>query len=207
MITEGVTDTLLIVLRKILQCPQFENFALGGGTSLALRYGHRKSVDIDLFSAKSFNSEALLETIKNSFRDVDIHNRTKGSLCVSMSGVKLDILQHSFPMLAPVEFLEDIKCVSLKDLAAMKVNAVTNRGSKKDFIDLLLLHQNVIPLADAVELFSKKYSKASRFLAKKSLLFFEDAENEPDPVFLNNWTWQYVKKEMTILSENLIKIN
>ncbi len=87
----------------------------------------------------------------------------------------------------------------------MKINAVTNRGSKKDFTDLLELHLQGIPLSEALDNFIEKYN-GNRLLAVRSLLWFEDAENEPDPVFLNNLSWDFVRSEMQKLSDNLISL-
>lgn len=84
--------------------------------------------------------------------------------------------------------------ISLDDMAAMKVNAVTNRGLKKDFSDILMLHQQGLTIWNALELFCIKYGDAGRFNAIRSLNWFGDAEDEPDPLYINGWTWNYVKK-------------
>lgn len=83
------------------------------------------------------------------------------------------------------------------------MNAVTNRGSKKDFSNLLLLHKNRISLSQALEHFCSKYGEGGRFLSIRSLQFFDDARKEPDPVFLNGWTWEFVEKEMDRLAREL----
>ena len=87
----------------------------------------------------------------------------------------------------------------------MKINAVTNRGSKKDFTDLLELHLQGVPLPEALNNFIKKYN-GNRLLAVRSLLWFADAENEPDPVFLNSWSWDFVRSEMQKLADNLLTL-
>ncbi len=80
-----------------------------------------------------------------------------------------------------------------------------NRGSKKDFIDLLLLHGNGIPLVKALDFFSDKYGNAGRFLAVRSLAWFEDAESEPDPFILNGWVWKDVRHRIETLVEAIIR--
>lgn len=131
-------------------------------------------------------------------------NRTSGSLSATIDSIKVDILLHSYPIIGESSILEGVRILSLPDLAAMKVNAVTNRGSKKDFSDLLLLHENGIPLADALDYFCQKYGPAGRFLSIRSLNWFEDAEREPDPVYLNGWTWDVVRQRMTRLAKGLV---
>lgn len=46
---------------------EVSGFTLGGGTSLALRFGHRKSVDLDLFTRSSFDSRQLQQGVTRQF--------------------------------------------------------------------------------------------------------------------------------------------
>ncbi|OHD75499.1 MAG: hypothetical protein A3J97_13245 [Spirochaetes bacterium RIFOXYC1_FULL_54_7] len=178
--------------------------ALGGGTSLALAFGHRRSVDLDFFILEPFDSIHLQEALARSIPGIQFVNRTAGSLCATTGQVKIDILQHSYPLLHAYTSLAFVPCLSLPDMAAMKVNAVTNRGSKKDFADLLLLNENGISLSDALDLFCRKYGQAGRFLAIRGLNWFDDTIGEPDPLFLNGWTWPEVRSHMEKLAITLI---
>lgn len=119
--------------------------------------------------------------------------------------VKLDILRHSYRLLAEYTQTESLRLISLPDMAAMKVYAVTNRGSKKDFSDLLLLHENGLSLAESLDFFCAKYGPAGRFLAIRSLNWFGETETEPDPIYLNRWTWPLVCRRMTTLARALIQ--
>jgi hypothetical protein len=110
-----------------------------------------------------------------------------------------------YPVLEASVEKDGIRFVSVPDIAAMKVNAVTNRGSKKDFADLLLLHDTECSLRQSLDYFLRKYGSAGRFLAIRSLMWFEDAEQEPDPFFLNGWTWNEVKTRMASLARGLAK--
>jgi hypothetical protein len=203
MRTDAATPELLELLHELFRIDDLEAFSLGGGTSLALRFGHRTSDDIDLFSQAAFDTESLLQSLCGRFSKPEILNRTSGSLCLAIREIKVDILHHAYEQLEPPSLDGGIRFVSLADIAAMKVGAVTNRGSKKDFSDLLLLHQSGITLSDAVELYCRKYGGAGRFLALRSLQFFDDAREEPDPCYLNDWTWALVEAEMTGLTAEL----
>lgn len=202
---ESVSPELLEILYSMAAMGELRGAALGGGTSLALLFGHRKSIDIDYFLTDAFDSIKLQEALVRLFPDIEIVNRTAGSLCATTGTIKIDILHHSYPLLREYTSLDALQCLSLPDMAAMKVNAVTNRGSKKDFSDLLLLHENSIPLAAAIDYFCEKYGSSGRFLAIRSLNWFEDAEGEPDPQYLNGWTWHQVRHRMTRLGEALIQ--
>jgi hypothetical protein len=193
---ESVSTELLETLFVLADLDSLDKAALGGGTSLALVFGHRKSIDIDLFLVDTFDSIVLQESLAQRFTDISVMNRTSGSLSIVTGEVKIDILLHSYPILREHSNLDGLRCLSLPDMAAMKINAVTNRGSKKDFSDLLLLHENGIPIPAALDFFCEKYGPAGRFLAIRSLAWFEDAEGEPDPVYLNGWSWPEVHERV-----------
>ena len=199
---QSVKPELLSILKSIMTVPAFARFSLAGGTSLALRFGHRTSVDIDLFSFESFDSMLVQAQLAVIFPGSEVLNRTTGSLSVNVQGIKIDFLHHPFPLLAGTEHDGSIRIMTLADVSAMKVNAVTNRGSKKDFIDLFALHLNGFPLKQSVDNFCTKYN-GNKFLAIRSLLWLQDADQEPDPVFLQSWTWTAVRETIIHLADTL----
>ncbi len=198
--SESVSVELLEKLHILSGIDSLSKAALGGGTSLALVFGHRKSLDIDFFLTEPFDSILLQDSLAQKFKDFTVTNRTDGSLCATLGSVKLDILLHSYPLLSDYSIVDDLRFISTQDMAAMKINAVTNRGSKKDFSDLLLLHENGISIKESLDFFCAKYGSAGRFLAIRSLNWFDDAELEPDPFYLNGWSWPLVRQRM----ENLV---
>jgi predicted nucleotidyltransferase component of viral defense system len=202
---ESVSPELIEILHALVAVEPLDKAALGGGTSLALAFGHRKSIDIDFFLTDPFDSNQLQDSLARRFSDFSLTNRTAGSLSAITGSIKVDILLHSYPLLRDYTTLDSIQCMSLPDMAAMKINAVTNRGSKKDFSDLLLLHENGIPLTTALDFFCEKYGSAGRFLAIRSLAWFEDAEDEPDPRYQNGWTWLQVRDRMERLAKALAR--
>jgi hypothetical protein len=201
---DSVSPELFGLSRTLAAMDAFRPFCLGGGTSLALRFGHRRSVDLDFFCIDAFDSNLCQSAIAAVYPDAGIINRTSGSLCVVIRGIKVDILYHPYPLIGEIVPMDAFKLMSLPDMAAMKINAVTNRGSKKDFSDLLLLHEQGLTLPEALDCFFLKYGDAGRFLAIRSLNWFEDAETEPDPVYLNGWNWQHVRTEMARLAKGLV---
>jgi hypothetical protein len=199
----SLSPELMALLRRLMELSELEEFSLGGGTSLAITFGHRESIDIDLFSDKEFHTEICLAAVRRICPETEVVNRTQGSLCLIIRQIKVDILHHPYPLLEPPVDADGIRLVSLPDIAAMKVNAVTNRGSKRDFSDLLLLHERGISLSQSLDCFCAKYGAAGRFLAIRSLTYFEDAELEPDPVYLNGWTWKEVRNTLERLARAL----
>ena len=196
-----VADLLALLAEE----PALGDFALGGGTAIAFRIPYRRSVDLDFFTASNFDSLGLQDALAARLEDFAISNRTIGSLRLISGRVKAEFFHHSYPLLAPIEHRGPIRLLSLDDLAAMKVNAVTNRGSKKDFSDLLALHDHGITLERSLDLFCGKYGAKGRFLALRSLLWFEDSDGEPDPLYLNGWTWQDLRRRFEELARQLVK--
>lgn len=161
-------------------------FALAGGTSLALRLGHRLSTDLDFFTVDSFEPQALAEQLNLDHKSIT--GIAKGTLQIRHSDHKIEFLRHSYPRLEAIEQIDGIKIWSLADVAAMKINAIVNRGSKKDFYDiaaLLALH----PLETLLDFYQEKYQPASLLMVIRSLSWFDDAEAEPDPISLTGESW------------------
>ncbi len=200
---ESVTPELLRILQTIMSSSAFDQFSLAGGTSLSLRFGHRTSVDIDLFTGEAFDSLLLQDQISSIFPKNQVLNRTEGSLCVNVHDIKIDFLHHAYPLLADIENEGGIRILSLADVSAMKINAVTNRGSKKDFIDLYALDLHGIALRQCIVNFCDKYN-GNKFLAIRSLLWLQDADQDPDPVFLKPWSWESIRDKMQELANYTI---
>ena len=102
------------------------------------------------------------------------------------------MLTYNFQLLEPVNVIDGIRLVSKKDIAAMKLNAIAGRGSKKDFVDVYQL-LNDFSLSEMLTFYAQKYPNGSEFMVLKCLLYFDDAEIEPDPIMLIPITWSQVK--------------
>ena len=187
---DAIPSPVRKLLDTLVRLPAITGFALGGGTSLALRFGHRLSLDLDFFTTREFDPENL--TNKLELPDAVQVNRAPNTLTLEIAGVKLDFLRHAYPLLEPEDLLDGIPLFSLADVIAMKLNAITNRGSKKDFFDVAELQQHM-PFGKMLDCFERKYRNSDPFTVIRSLSWFEDAEAEPDPVSLNGATWPEVK--------------
>lgn len=190
---DAVPVAVKLLLERLIAQAVLEDFALGGGTSLALRFGHRLSVDLDFFTEREFSPDGLFAKV--ALEEATVIGRAKNSLTVDVNGVKLDLLRHAYRMLAPTERIDGVPLVSLPDMAAMKLNAIANRGSKKDFYDVseLLGH---FTIRQMIDFFTRKYPATDPFTVIRSLAWFEDAEMEPDPVPLQGQDWGRVKNRV-----------
>ena len=115
-----------------------------------------------------------------------------------MNDIKVDLVNYPYPWLEPVIITDGIRMADSKDIAAMKLAAITGRGTRKDFIDLYFLLKQYT-LSEMVSFYEKKYSDGSSFLVLKSLTYFEDADREQTPVMMYHVRWEEVKRTITVL--------
>jgi hypothetical protein len=179
---------------------------MAGGTAAALQLGHRKSEDFDFFSA-----ELHPETLANSLsarEPFEISSSTAGSLHGFINNVKISFLLYPYPLLFPTQTFMNVPLADIKDIALMKVVAIANRGTNKDFVDLYFICKTSIPLEELLlNLFPKKYSgqRYSLYHIFRSLQFFEDAEKSPPLEMLHNVEWNIVKAFFIQETERLAK--
>lgn len=191
---ETIESDTLELLKKLQQDPVFMETRLVGGTALALQLGHRKSVDLDLFGKINMDGEVLAQTLRQ-YGEMTRVNKNKCVETYFVHGVKVDFVNYTYTWLTDSVSSEGLTLASLTDIAAMKLEAITNRGSKKDFIDFFFL-LNTYTLTEMLNLYLAKYPQGSAFLVLKSLVYFDDAEDEPMPFMLQSCNWDDVKERI-----------
>lgn len=190
--TETVSSGLLELLRKLMREELLQPFALAGGTALALRFGHRTSIDIDLFTGTAFDAQGTAELLKTSY-GMNEAETAENTVRGVIAGIKTDFIAHRYPLLRPFDETDGIRMFSCEDIAAMKLNAITNRGCKKDFWDYAELLQ-IYSRDEMLSFYAGKYAHDSLWNIEKSLAYFDDAEGEPDPRDLRGLNWEEVKR-------------
>lgn len=190
----AVPLNLVTVLTDIHEKTSAAGFALAGGTSLALRFGHRLSVDLDFFTSAHFEPATLANHL--GVGPELITGQADGTLQLRINHVKVEFLKHAYPELADFDVIQGVRMWSLEDVAAMKLNAISNRGSKKDFYDVAALLDH-FSLASMIAHYRSKYRPASLMMVVRSLAWFEDADSEPDPVSLRGDTWPVVMEKVS----------
>lgn len=199
--TQTVSPELLELLEKIMKINLFDDFLLVGGTSLALQIGHRNSIDIDLFGDCEINEELFTKTLKD-LGTFEVFKRSKNILISSINGVKTDFVHYQYPLLKNSLVIDGIRMASKEDIAAMKLNAISGRGSKKDFIDLYFL-LNEFSLKDMIDFYLQKYFDGSKFMVIKSLTYFSDADPDQTPKMYQDFNWETCKQKIT---EEVLKL-
>lgn len=173
--------------------PYMEQFYLAGGTGLALQIGHRISRDLDFFTRTVFDTSALVQKLV-SLGAFQLELKGEQTVVGILNETKLSFLGYKYPLLEPSSVLRGIQVASVPDIACMKIDAISSRGTKRDFIDLFFIAKN-LPLTEILRLFQKKYAAISYNLmhVKKSLVYFADADPDPMPEMLQPVEWDEVK--------------
>ncbi len=152
-------------------------FYLAGGTGLALQLGHRTSADFDFYSQKSFNPQKLVFQIERSLKPVKVVQIQEDTLILKYKDIIISLFLYPYPLLKPLLDLDWVSVAALEDIAAMKLVAITQRGTKRDFIDLYYLIKK-LGLVQILELSKQKYKEFNQYLALQALLYFSDADKE-----------------------------
>jgi predicted nucleotidyltransferase component of viral defense system len=171
-------------------------FYLAGGTALALRLGHRRSVDLDFFSA----SDELLDPSRREIISAFEHaggvliENAPGNLVLELKGVRTGFFSYGYALLNELDNAEGLPVASLLDGGLMKIDAIIGRGSRKDFYDLYEVLKH-IPLEILLTQASTKYPHYRDFamLALENLVLFDKADRERQPDLVTLYPWYEVR--------------
>jgi len=172
----------------------FDGTRLVGGTALALQLGHRISIDLDFFGDFPFEHQVIAQELGAYGQVVNVQN-TRTIKIYKVDDVKIDFVNYHYAWLEDAIAQDGVRLAGKKDIAAMKISAITGRGSKKDFVDVYAL-LDYFSLQEMVNLFSTKFPDSTAFLAHKSLSYFADADEEKDPEMLTPYHWETIKERI-----------
>jgi hypothetical protein len=206
MLHKETIDIKTIELLKTLQAKTYlKGFHLVGGTALALRIGHRKSIDLDLFSNFSFDEIQMLEKLSSDY-NFHLFYSSGNTLIGSIDGIKVDILAHRYKLINQPVIEEGISMLSVQDIIAMKLNAISVSGQRvKDFIDIFFLLKN-FKLEEMISFYVEKYTQYSEFNVLRSLIYFEDIDFTEWPVMVieRELTWEEIKDQLETTVKNYL---
>ena len=204
--TETVTPDTLELLKVLTRDQNLADFFLVGGTALSLQIGHRISIDIDLFSKKSFDHNKLLEYLSVEYgfvQDFIEKNTIKGQIKTT----KTDLITHAYALVKELQTIEGIRMASLEDISAMKLNAVSGNGTRlKDFVDVAFLSR-YLSLTQMMEAYEHKYATRNPVMIAKSLLYYNDINfNESVQLMNAKYSWKLIEKRLREMerSPNLV---
>lgn len=202
VLSQNAQDTLAALGKSGL----VKDAYLAGGSALALHFGHRYSIDFDFFSRETFDPHLLSEQLKKlgEFQEV----AAKGiSLIGELNKIKLSYFQYNYPLVEPTSSFLNVSIAHPHDIAAMKLVALMDRGTKRDFIDLYEMIKNGITLEMMLKIYDKKYVRLSENLYSliTALQYFDDAKAEEMPKMIKAVHWDEVKNFFTGESRRLAK--
>ena len=185
---------------------------LAGGTALALQAGHRRSVDLDFFMQQAnFNTAKLLEHFKKFQWQSTLIK--EGTVYGILQGAKVSFITYPFFVpAAPKHRYGAVRVLDARDIAVMKIIAISQRGRKRDFYDLYWYTHTKEPLLNVLRRVHNQYPQINHNYHHllKSLVYFNDAEHDPTPKIFFQTSWKTIKKyfisEVRQLTKSLLKL-
>jgi len=172
-----------VLIRELQNIPELKDFYLVGGTALALKLGHRNSIDIDLFTKNEFNAQELATFLEKRFEFNSTFSK-KSTLLGVINNIKTDFVRHDYQLIREPQLEEGINFLSLEDIAAMKLHVIANSGKRlKVFIDIYFLLTK-FSLEEMLGFYNIKYPNFNPVIAMRSINYFEDIDYTIEPPIL-----------------------
>jgi len=198
-------------IKKLLSKLGFLNkqgFYMAGGTALALQIGHRTSLDFDFYTEEKFDPKKLREKFDKKFKKVQEIYIAEDILGLDADGIKMSFFRYSYRLIRSYVQMEDICLASKEDIAAMKILAISQRGKRRDFIDMYFLIKE-FGLREIIEFTKEKYPMFNIYVGLQGLLYFKDADEDSEKQrfkMLQKADWRGIKKYI-IREVNFLKIS
>ncbi len=204
---ETVEPNVVPILKRLFSLKALQGCSLVGGTALSLRYGHRRSVDLDLFTSGDLDRDAVIASLQREFGSSFDYKPSKASWAVfcHIDGVKVDIVRYPHPRIAPDVIEEGLRFYADDDIAAMKIQAILGRGVRKDFWDLYELFKHH-DLQWVMDRHAEKYPNQMIAVSiPHALTYFTDADESETPVSLKGQTWEGIKRSISQTVSDYLK--
>lgn len=160
-----------------LACIRPYGFYLAGGTALALQLGHRTSVDFDFYTKTPFDEMLFEREIVQAVAECKVTHRASGTLFGQAKTIDMSFFHYPYLLIEPVVQTDYLDLASIPDIAAMKLIAVSQRGIKRDFLDLYVIAQEN-PLEKIFAWADQKFPQSDPHVCLKALTYFKDAEED-----------------------------
>ena len=203
---ETVEPRTLELLKRLQDEPLLQTFNLVGGTALALRLGHRKSIDLDLFTREEFDLEELKAMLMENY-ELKVSYERNQTLKGFIDGVMIDCIRFNYPHLQAPDIVEGVRLESIPDIIAMKLSAIAQNGTRvKDFIDIATLSTRY-SLDGMLEFYSLKFPNANVLMPVKALTFFDEIDfNESVVMTSGKFDWKRIAKRLNEMMRNSKKV-
>ncbi len=193
---KSLTPAARKVLKMVAPVAAAQGFVLAGGTAVALHLGHRLSEDFDFFTARSFSPDRLHQAMSTLGLKTAVLQEEPGTLTLSLEGVKVSFFHYPYAFLAAKSVHHGVQVAGLIDIASMQLMAIIQQGAKRDYVDLYWILQDM-PLPRIADNMVQRYgaSRINALVIGKALVFFRDADRDPDPAYSGKRvSWTTIKK-------------
>lgn len=171
---------------------------LAGGTALALQLKHRVSVDLDFFTQKKFQEQRFVEKMKGLDIEFELEKLEWQTVLGYVGRTRFSLFFYDYKLLAKPKKILGINVADIKDIAPMKLLAISDRETKRDFIDLyfIMAVEKIFTLEEIFVLYDLKFQtlRQNKFHILKSLTYFGAVEDSPMPKMLKEISWREVKR-------------
>ncbi len=204
--TQTVEPATLELLRKLQQEPLLATFNLVGGTALALRIGHRKSVDLDLFTREEFDLEEVKSMLIEKY-GLKVSFERQQTLKGFIGRVMIDCIRFNYPHLQAPDEIDGVRLESIPDIIAMKLSAIAQNGTRiKDFIDIATLSTKY-SLDEMLQFYADKFPNANIVMPAKALTYFDEINFSESVVMTSGkFDWKRVAKRLQDMAKNPQKV-
>jgi predicted nucleotidyltransferase component of viral defense system len=197
-----VSQSLKEILIELMNEPLFNPFLLVGGTGLSLQIGHRKSIDIDLFTDNEYGSidfEMIDRFLKSKYPYFDKNSgNIIGQGCSYFIGknekdsIKLD-LYYTDNFVYKSHIVEhQIRICDINEIIAMKIDVLYRGGRMKDFWDLHYF-LDLYSLKEFEAIYNKRYFYVDCENLRNKWIDFKDADDDFVPNCLLGKKWDVIK--------------
>lgn len=193
MFTKTLLPDTIRAIKLVSRVPAVMKSYLAGGTALALLLGHRISVDLDFFTQEELDEDMLAQDL-NSIPEFKQEGKSWRTVWGKVGETKFSLFYYKYPLLAQTSKFMEINVLDLKDISAMKIAALGDRGTKRDFIDVYYLSK-IYTLDSMLSFYNQKYGdlEDKSYHLIRSFDYFRDADNDVMPKMLEPTLWEEVK--------------
>lgn len=204
--TESIESGTLEALRRLMCDEALRDFSLVGGTALALYMGHRRSIDLDLFTLRPFDAPQLRAHLADKYGLSNAFVR-ESTVKGTIDRIKIDCITYAYPLLEPVHEADGLRLCSLRDIAAMKLSAIADSGTRlKDFVDVACLSTR-LSLGDMLRAYDAKYRGMNPISPLKALTYYDDIrEREPILTLRGSYDWALIDARLRSMLDNMERI-
>lgn len=193
----ALTREQLAVLASSVPLAQRWDAYLAGGMALALHLGHRRSADFDWFTPKTLPPAEVLRDLQSLAMPLQVRQNDHGTFLGQVGGVDFSVFRYPYPLVEPPVRIAGATVASVTDIAAMKMTAIAQRATKRDYVDLhAILREARLGLRDVVLAMQQKYPRYDPAHSLRALTYFRDVDSQPMPVMLSQTSWEEIKRDL-----------